>query len=283
MPGVREREIEVDGVRTRLREAGPAGSPEAVVFVHGNPGSGADWAGLLARVGEFGRAVAWDAPGFGQAGKPAGFPQTVPGHAGYLGAVLDHLRIERAHLVLHDFGGPWGLVWAADHPDRFASVVLVDTGVLLGYRGHLLAWLWQAPVLGELLMAATNRSTFRLLLRQGAARRLPEPCVDRMYRDFDRDTRRAVLRLYRATARDTRPLRRLVKALPPLDRPALVVWGAHDRFLPVRQAQRQRVVFPSAEVRVFGGSGHWPFLDDPERVEPVIVDFLRRVPGEWAR
>lgn len=277
---VREREIEVGGVRTRLREAGSGASPEAVVCVHGNPGSGADWLGLLARVGEFGRAVAWDAPGFGQAGKPSAFPQTVEGHAGYLGAVLDHLEIERVHLVLHDFGGPWGLVWAAAHPDRFASVVLVDTGVLLGYRGHLLAWLWQTPVLGELLMATTGRSTFRLLLRRGdprdGSRGLPEPFVDRMYRDFDRDTRRAVLRLYRATARDTRPIRRLVTALPPLDRPALVVWGAHDRFLPVRLAERQRVVFPSADVRVFGGSGHWPFIDDPDRVKPVIVEFLRR-------
>jgi pimeloyl-ACP methyl ester carboxylesterase len=277
---VREREVEVAGVRTWLREAGPDTGAEAVVCVHGNPGSGADWLGLLARVGGFARAVAWDAPGFGQADKPPDFPQTVDGHAGHLGAVLDRLGVTRAHLVLHDFGGLWGLAWAADHPDRVASLVLIDTGVLRGYRGHLLAWIWQAPVLGELLMATTNRFTFGWQLRVGNPRRLPERFVDRMYRDFDRGTRRAVLRLYRSTARRIGLPPRLGSRLSELGRPALVVWGAHDRFLPVRLAGQQREVFRSAEVRVFGGSGHWPFIDDGETVEPVIADFLRRVSQE---
>ena len=40
---------------------------EAVVFLHGNPGSSADWEPLLAATGRRWRAVAWDAPGFGHA------------------------------------------------------------------------------------------------------------------------------------------------------------------------------------------------------------------------
>jgi pimeloyl-ACP methyl ester carboxylesterase len=62
---VRTRDVRVDGIRTVLREAGPADDRQAAVFVHGNPGSSADWAGLLARTGGLCRAVAWDAPGFG--------------------------------------------------------------------------------------------------------------------------------------------------------------------------------------------------------------------------
>jgi pimeloyl-ACP methyl ester carboxylesterase len=63
----------------------------------------------------------------------------VPAHAAFIAGALDALGIERAHLVLHDFGGPWGLSWAAGHPDRFASAVLLGTGVLPGYRRHALA------------------------------------------------------------------------------------------------------------------------------------------------
>jgi len=48
-----------------------------------------------------------------------------------------------------------------------------------------------------------------------------------MYDDFDRDTRRAVLRLYRATDAAA-SAQELSAALRPLDRPALVLWGAHD-------------------------------------------------------
>lgn len=94
------------------------------MFVHGNPGSSRDWEYLLARVGQFGRAVAQDVPGFGHA---------VEGYARYLGGVLEELGVRRAHLVLHDLGGPWGLAWAVENPGAFASVVLVNTGVMPGH------------------------------------------------------------------------------------------------------------------------------------------------------
>lgn len=273
---VSTRRLTVGGVSTPLREAGPAGDREAVVFLHGNPGSGADWDGLLTRVGGFARAIAWDAPGFGQADKPRDFPHTVDGHAAYVAGALDALGVERAHLVMHDFGGAWGLAWAVAHPERFASAVLVDTGALVGYRWHRLARVWQTPVVGELFMAATTRPAFRAILGIGNPSGLPRGFLDRMYNDFDRDTRRAVLRLYRS-ARDIGDFsRRLSTSLKPLRRPALVVWGEHDPYLPVVHAWRQDVAFPDAEVRIFHHSGHWPFVDAPADCAALVAGFLRR-------
>ena len=68
-----ETMLTVDGIRSPILQAGPPHAGEAVVFVHGNPGSSQDWARLVERTGAFARAVAWDHPGFGQADKPAGF------------------------------------------------------------------------------------------------------------------------------------------------------------------------------------------------------------------
>jgi pimeloyl-ACP methyl ester carboxylesterase len=267
----------VNGIGTPVREVGSGDDREAVVFVHGNPGSGADWLGLLNRVGGFTRAVAWDAPGFGQADKPSDFPQDVDNHAAFIGAALDRLGIDRVHLVLHDFGGPWGLAWAATDPDRFASVVLADTGLLIDYRWHRLARIWQTPGLGELFMATATRPAFRALLREGNPRRLHRDFVDRMYDDFDRGTRQAVLRLYRSAIDIGTTSRRLSTALRPLNRPALVLWGAHDPYLPKTLAWQQRETFPDAEVVILDGSGHWPFVDDPDRCEDLVADFLRQV------
>jgi hypothetical protein len=55
------RELRVDGIRTVLREAGPANDREAAAFIHGNPGSSADWAGRPA--GPSGRPVPGPWPG----------------------------------------------------------------------------------------------------------------------------------------------------------------------------------------------------------------------------
>ena len=51
--------------------------------------------------------------------------------------------------MLHDFGGPFGLQWAAGHPEALGSLTLVNTGVLLDYRWHRLARGWRTPLLGE--------------------------------------------------------------------------------------------------------------------------------------
>jgi pimeloyl-ACP methyl ester carboxylesterase len=65
-------------------ESGPVDADEAAVFIHGNPGSIRDWKSLVRDVGEFGRALAMDMPGFGDADKPADFDYSVRGYASFL-------------------------------------------------------------------------------------------------------------------------------------------------------------------------------------------------------
>ncbi len=276
---VRASTLVVDGIRSPLLEAGPADQDEAVVFVHGNPGSSQDWTPLIGRVGTFSRALAFDHPGFGRADKPRDFDYTVTGYATHLGRALKQLKVQRAHLVLHDFGGPWGLAWAAEHPSAFASAVLINTGALIDYRWHYLARIWRTPVAGDLFMATANRVAFRLLLKHGNPRGLPRAFVDRMYADFDKGTKRAILRLYRATNDPASLSAQLSAALRPLDRPALVVWGVHDPYINVEQAERQRQTFPRAEVVLLPDSGHWPFMDNPAAVESTVVPFLQKAAG----
>jgi pimeloyl-ACP methyl ester carboxylesterase len=269
----RDHEIQVDGVRSPVIEAGAAEAREAAVFVHGNPGSSRDWERLVSAVGKHGRAVALDMPGFGRADKPPDFDYTVGGYATFLAGALRELGVERAHIVAHDFGGPFALAWAAANADSLVSAVMINTGILLGYRWHALARVWRMPLAGELFQATATRAGFRLLLRRGNPRGLSREFIDRMYDDYDWSTRRAVLRLYRSTPPGFGET--LSPRFRELDRPALVVWGAADPYIPVEQAERQRESFPHAEVVVLEHSGHWPFVDDPEAVERAVVPFLR--------
>lgn len=279
LASVREGTVVVAGIRSRYLEAGPAGAQEAVVCVHGNPGPADDWGRLLARAGVHARAVAPDLPGFGEADKPDRFVHTVDGYARHLGGVLDELGVHRAHLVLHDFGGPWGLAWAADHPDRVGSLTLVNIGVMRDYPWHSLARIWRTSGLGELFMRTTSLRGLRLLLGRGTPRGLPDEAVQRMYRSFkDPAVQRAVLRLYRATD-ITAVSEDLHRRLAGLDRPVLVVWGRHDPYLPVAWAERQRETFPSARVVVLDDSGHWPMVDDPVAFERAVLPFLAEVSG----
>jgi pimeloyl-ACP methyl ester carboxylesterase len=271
---IRAGEIRVGGVRSPTIEAGPPESSEAVVFLHGNPGSRLDWEDLVGRVGEFCRALAFDMPGFGQADKPRDFGYRVEDYAAFISGALEQLGVERVHLVVHDFGGAFGFCWAAGHPDAFASAVLFNTGTWTHGRWHQAARLWRRPVVGELVMAVTNRRTWRKRMSAGPDP-LPEAIIDRMYDDFNHGTRRAVLRLYRATPLPYPPASDWLATLRSLDRPALIVWGASDPFLGQRRVEDLQQPFPSAEVILLEGSGHFPFADDPEGSAQAAVPFLQ--------
>ena len=269
--------VEVAGTRIRLLEAGPGDATEAVVFVHGNPGSADDWerlVGAAARTGK--RALAFDLPDFGETIAPAGFAYDALGYATFLGEALEQLGVEQVHLVVHDFGGPIGLVWALAHLDALASITLIDTGLLPGYRWHVMARAWRTPLLGEAIQAITTRRAFRLLLDSKEPRGLPREFVERMYDQYDRRTREAVLKLYRATPDPGGMSENLIGLFAPRNVPALVIWGEDDAYLPSSYAYRQREAFPSAEVHVLPASGHWPFVDAPETVARLLVEFLER-------
>jgi pimeloyl-ACP methyl ester carboxylesterase len=275
---IRQGVVQVGGVRSPTLEAGPPTADEAVVFVHGSPGSSRDWEEFIGAVGKYGRAVAIDMPGFGRADKPDHFDYTVEGYARHLGDCLVELGVRRAHLVLHDFGGPWGLEWGVGHPDAFASATLINTGIWPDYRWHVYARIWRTPVLGEIFMAMVKRPGFRMAV-QRTNPRLASKFIDRLYDDYDRGTRRAILRLYRATDDPSRLGHEHAESLCPLGRPALVIWGKRDGYLPVWLAERQRTAFPAARVILLENSGHWPMVDDPSSVRTALLPFIREQLG----
>jgi pimeloyl-ACP methyl ester carboxylesterase len=268
----------LDGVRTPCYDSAES-APEAVLFVHGNPGCGADWLPFMQETAPFVRSMAPDMPGFGRADKPADFNYTVAGYATHLARLIEARGLERVHLVLHDFGGPWGLAWAAANVARVASVTLVNIGVMPAYRWHYVARIWRTPILGELFQLTTTRAGFNLALKHGNPRGLPKDFVDRMYEQLDWGTKRAVLKLYRATSAPGAFAEQARAAFSGCDFPCLVIWGKHDPYVPWRYAEYQRAIFRRAEIVYFEDSGHWPFADNPPAFSAALVPFLRRVVG----
>jgi pimeloyl-ACP methyl ester carboxylesterase len=274
-PAVERSRLQIGGTSTRLIQAGPAEDSAAVAFVHGNPGSADDWERLVAAAAGAGRrAVAFDLPDFGETIAPEGFAHDVPAYAGFVDEALQALGIERAHLVIHDFGGPIGLVWAMAHPEALASITLIDTGLMPGYRWHGLARVWRTPIAGEVLQGTATRPFFRFLVNLREPRGLPREFTEKMYDHYDRRTRRAVLKLYRATPDPGGMSENLIALFREREIPALVIWGEDDAYLPFSFAERQREAFPTADVHVLPASGHWPYADAPETVERLLVDFL---------
>jgi len=275
---ISERRVAAMGLETRVLEVGDQSSDEAVVFLHGHPGLADDWQDLLVQVGPFSRAIAPDLPGFGQADKPSDLDYSGGTYAAFLACLFNELEIRRAHLVLHDLGGV-AVVWGLTHPEAFASCVLMGTGILQDFKWHPVARLYRLWPVGEIATALTNGPGFRLAMRlyNPQPRKLPSEVIDRWWQNYPLATRRAALSFYRATPPEG--MQRLAAPMSALDVPCLVAFGAHDPAVPIDQAQKQKLSFPSAEVVHLPDSGHWPYLDDPERTSELIIPFLQEQVG----
>jgi pimeloyl-ACP methyl ester carboxylesterase len=65
--------------------------------------------------------------------------------------------------------------------------------------------------------------------------------------------------------------------------PALIVWGEHDRIVPVRQGHRVHEQIEHTELAIFGKAGHFPHRDDPSRFVRVLDDFVTRAAAQRNR
>jgi pimeloyl-ACP methyl ester carboxylesterase len=277
---IETRRLTVDGITTSVLVGGTGQHGEAVVFVHGNPDCGSDWMPLMTRVAPFAAVIAPDLPGFGAADARPDRDYTIYSYARFLDGVIRAFDLTRVHLVAHDFGGLFAAAWAADHPDRVASVTFINTGVLVDYRWHRMARLWRTPVVGGLVMRAIRPGAARRMLTRenpGLSARWVDTIVAHL---MPEKTRRAVLRLYRAT----RPgdMEQLAARLHQHNLDGLVVFGDADAYIPAELAHRQVAVFPRADIRILRGLGHWCWLENTDAVADQIVPFLRERVGSTA-
>jgi pimeloyl-ACP methyl ester carboxylesterase len=123
----RGRSFDSAGLRIRYFEAGAG---DAVVLIHGFSRASSAWSasGFSADFARDHRVVTFDCRGHGRSGKPSGTVHYGRRMADDVIRLLDHLKLEAAHLVGHSMGGRITLRLAASRPDRVRSAVLIASG-----------------------------------------------------------------------------------------------------------------------------------------------------------
>jgi pimeloyl-ACP methyl ester carboxylesterase len=248
---------------------------ERIVYLHGVPESGAMWRPFVERTG----GDAPDMPGFGGSDKPAHGDYSYRGLARWFS---DYTKgLESFSLVVHDWGAVC-LLTAMERHEAIERLVIIDAVPFLpGYRWHPVARIWRRRGAGELFMGLSNKWAMRLLAERQSETRVPEAVleegIDRIWKDFDHGTQRAILRLYRSA-----PEAELAEAGRDLGRitaPTLVVWGEADPWIPVARGRELARRIPGARLEVLPGSGHLVQEDEPDELARLLADHLTRGQG----
>lgn len=258
------------------------GSGPPVVLLHGGTGGGANWFRLFAPLAQRYRVLAPDLPGFGLSAHAAPGAPLGRSAAQLLDRWLGEHGVEGALVVGTSFGGLAALRLAQHSPGRVSRLLLLAAAGL-GRGVHPLVRLAAVPGLTHAAVGPTRRGTtllFRTLLtadRSDLADRQRAALLDYLHTS----ARAAGTRYLAATLRlfvSVRGQREVLTAeeLRTLPQAVAVVWGARDRFLPVRHARRAGRLCPRASTLILERVGHSPNWEAPAAVVTAIHELARR-------
>ncbi|HJU90996.1 MAG TPA: alpha/beta hydrolase [Gemmatimonadaceae bacterium] len=295
-PGLRAgpHEVQLNGARHFYRVGGVASSgAPPVVFLHGGPGQGSEHFDAL--VGSFMeprlRMVYFDQRGSGHSERPASGDYALGTLVDDVEALRRELGVPKIAVVGHSFGGLLALEYAAKYPASVSHVVFVaglwDTRRQCQLRVERLAQLRPdayARVRGDTIAPdGTRRSDCDLefLALRGAEREKYNS--EAMFPDRDIERKMDSVNAARGV-RNTGELGRALfsaglltyrfQRFDRLTMPVLVIAGKLDGAAQPRGLRELAETLPNARFVEFDRSGHFVYLDEPERFAREVSDFI---------
>lgn len=275
-----ENWIEVGKLTWFYREAKPLHSRDRspVLLLHGIPAQSYSWRNVLPALAEQGfRAIApdWIGSGFSAQPDQRDFDYTSEAFLQALEAFLKAMSLERFSLVVQGFLGSVGLQYALRHPEQIDRLVILNAPLTTTAK---LPWKLRQlglPLIGD--MMTQNPLLVDRTLEGGGGYRVEDKDLDIYRRPFLRssDAGRALLatiqklQLKQVTAE-------LEIGFQHWQQPVLVAWGTRDPWLPLAIAQQFTQALPDAELVELEEVGHYPQEDWHEKVNDVLLPFLRR-------
>ena len=266
-----------------------AGSGPVLLMIHGMAGTCENWQAVIEPLARHYTVIAPDLPGHGHSAPGAG-DYSLGSLAAGLRDLLLTLGHDRATLVGHSLGGGIALQFAYQFPEITERLVLVSSGGL----GPEVSPVLRAAALpgANLFIAATAGpgSIAGSVLTRGLAAIGLHPNADvaevaRGYASLaDAGRRGAFLATLRSVVGTEGQRVKAGDRLYLADGvPVLIVWGRHDKIIPVAHGEYAHELIPDSRLEIFDEAGHMPQLEVPARFVAVLERFLEdSEPAQWS-
>jgi haloalkane dehalogenase len=267
------------------------GEGEPLVMVHGNPTWSFYYRELIKSLSGRYRTIAPDHIGCGLSDKPqpSQYNYTLQSRIDDLDHLVETLTgPEKITLILHDWGGMIGMAYALRHPEKISRLIVLNTAAFLPpdtkklpLRLYLIrnsGPLAAIAVLGFNLFAvgALHMASHRGLARD-VKRGLTAPyncwknriATLKFVQDIPIEEKDPSYIIVKQAGEQLHSLSNL---------PMLICWGENDFVFDSDYLAEWRRRFPAAEIHRFSDAGHYVLEDVPEKIVPLIQDFLQKNP-----
>jgi pimeloyl-ACP methyl ester carboxylesterase len=248
------------------------GAGSAVLFVHGHPFNRTMWDAQVAAVRWRYRAIVPDMRGYGGSSAGGERVNTQETMAQDLARLLDHVGVTRVCVVGLSMGGQVAMEFARAFPERTAGVVLAATFPQAETAEGVVNRNRMADRLEEEGVVPAGSEMLVKLIGPSSLKRAPGVAakVFGMICATDPAGAAAAVR-GRALRRDYRESLALLKV------PCMVVVGTEDGYTTVDEARAMHEGISSSRLEVFERIGHMPNLEDEDRFNRCLHEFLETV------
>ncbi len=251
--------IEVQGMNVHYRIEGEG---EPLLLIHGTGASLHTWDDWVEVLKKDFQVIRLDLPAYGLTGPSPEGNYTYEYYAGFINSFLEQLGISRCHVAGNSLGG--GITWtfALLYPDKADKLILVDaSGFPKDGKSPWIFRLAKNPIAGPLMKNLTPRFIFQSNLEavyhQDSL--ISESLVDRY---FDLARRAGNRDAFVDRSKVHNPDR--TDQLAQIENETLIMWGAHDDWIPVGDATKFDQALPNSSVVIYENAGHVPMEEIPQ-------------------
>ena len=245
-----------------------AGEGEPLVLLHGAGGGAVLWGSIIDLLSKHFHVIAPDVVGYGESDKP-GALYDKKFFSSWFCRFCDSLNMGKINLLGNSQGGAISIQFALENPDRIKKLILVDSAGL----GR-----WGISPGAMFNMVAANifptRRTVQKIVKYLVYKTDHFPYPDGI--DY-------LVEVIRSTGGKFPFLKGKGRAVAPfsldelrqIKSPALIIWGAKDRILPLSHGKKGYEKIPDARLRIIHDAGHTPFIDAPEEFKDIVLHFIK--------
>jgi 3-oxoadipate enol-lactonase len=243
------------------------GDGDPLVFIHGLGSSTQDWESQVSDFSKSYKVVTLDLRGHGRTDKPAG-PYFIPMMASDLAGLFQSLRLPPAHVVGLSLGGAVAFQFVLDYPFSVKTMTIVNSGPSLGGTPE------EAQKEIERRVGIVQQLGMRAMGEALSPALFPNPAQAALRETFSKRWAGNDPQAYIEATRSIAGFNVLEK-LGEIECPTLILASDQD-YTPVSIKENYTRLIPNAELVVIQGAHHALPLEEPEKFNIALREFLAR-------
>lgn len=269
--------IEINGFNMHYVDEGEG---ECIVCIHGMPTWSYLYRNFIKNLSKDYRVIAPDHMGFGKSDVPLNKQYVMEQHIDNLTTLLLNLGLKKISLIVQDWGGPIGLGFAVNFPDKISNLIIMNTsvGVMKEDKEPWYAPLEKRGKYHEFIKNISN------IMKMGISnkKKITSQLIEAYSAPFPKDEYYigALAFPKDIPVGQNHPsaniMQEVRQKLPVLShKKKILIWGLRDPIFPEWMIDWWKKIFPEIEVHKIENASHFLQEDSPDEIISIIRDFLK--------